>query len=203
MTTAGGGWTVLPLRFGDAAFWDLPATGAACTTLLAHDNLGHFESFQTSAISSFMAAYQSLRFVPPIPVKEVRFSQLTFRAGGSGNSMDIYPNMVPSQSSNEGWYFTSTDPTTALGFVYGPCDTPGYGMSGPACNGQPGDVVLGDALTTIDRSMTLSSVAPRFHMVVGQDCRSSIVIPPESGEGLEIKTSPDTDGVWRKGLLVR
>lgn len=203
MTTAGGGWTVLPLKFGDAAFWELPVTGVACTTLLAHDNLGHFESFQTSATGSFTAGYQSLRFVPPIAVKEVRFAQLTFRTGGSGNSMDIYPNMVPSQSSNEGWYFTNTDPTIALGFVYGLCDTPGYGMSGSACHGQPGDTVPANALTTVDRSMTLSSVATYFHMVVGEACNSSVVSPPENGEGLEITNPPDADGIWRKGLLVR
>jgi hypothetical protein len=61
----------------------------------------------------------------------------------------------------------------------------------------------GKALTTVDRSMTLTSAATYFHMVVGQGCGSTVVSPPENGEGLEIKNPPDADGFWRKGLLVR
>jgi hypothetical protein len=107
------------------------------------------------------------------------------------------------QSSNEGWYFTNTDPNTALGFVYGPCDTPGYGLQNGACNGQPGDVVLNNTLVTIDRLMPLTALATYFRMVLGEDCTSTVESLPENGEGLEIRNPPDADGIWRKGLFVR
>src|SRR5205807_534637 len=102
-----------------------------------------------------------LTFVPPISVSAVRFVQLAFRTGGSANSMDILPDATPGSSSGEGWYFSSGNATAAVGFVYGPCNILPYTMNGAFCSG-PGDAVAGNALVTVDRTITLTATAAKF-----------------------------------------
>lgn len=199
MTTDGGGWTALPLQFGNGAVWSLPRTGSACTSMTQNTNLGRVASFQVNQTGTY--SYQSLTFVPALPVSEVRFVQLHFRTGGSANTMDIVIDGLPGTSGYEGWYFSNGDPTASVGFVYGPCNIPPYAQVGTYCNGQPGDGVAGNALVTADRTITLTTSASHFQMVFAQNCGSALATPSTNGEGFEIDNPPDADGVWRTGLL--
>lgn len=201
MTTSGGGWTALPLQFAVATMWDTSETGTACTTLLAANNLGHIKSFQSVNTTGY--SYRSLKFVPPIAVSAVRFVQMNFRTGGSMNSMDIEVDGLPGATGYEGWYFSDGDATASLGFVYGPCNIPPYAQTGTYCNGQPGDAVASNALVTVDRTMTLTTAATHFQMVLAQNCASSLATAPNDGEGFEMNNPADTDGIWRTGIFVR
>jgi len=201
MTTAGGGWTALPLQFAVATMWDTSETGTACTTLLSANNLGRIRSFQNVNTTGY--SYRSLKFVPPMSVSAVRFVQMNFRTGGTMNSMDIEIDALPGATGYEGWYFSDGDPTASLGFVYGPCNVPPYAVTGSYCNGQPGDGVANNALVTVDRTMTLTTAASHFQMVLAQNCASSLATAPNDGEGFEMNNPADTDGIWRTGIFVR
>ncbi len=200
MTTAGGGFTALPLRFADAAFWTVSQSGAACVTVGSKTNDGVFEQTFSSNDPGF--ATTTLRFVPPVAVSEVRFVDFNHSPGGSGNSMDFtVGGAVPPANSSEAWHFTNAA-GASVGLMFAAasnCSAP-YVSSGGYCSR---DTNLGGALFSYQNTVTFSSAATVFQMLVVQGCASGLTNLASEGERLYVNVPPGGDGVWRKGIFVR
>jgi hypothetical protein len=200
MTTGGGGWTALPLRFDDASLWSATVGGDACVTLGSRTNQGVFQQYLSSNAAGF--ARTALRFVPPMSVAEVRLVGFNHSPSGACNSMDFMIGAEASVASVEGWQFTDANPTTIRGFVFGTgaqCTAP-YVASGGYCSR---DTNLGAALFPYDGAVVYSAPASAFQMVLVQGCQSGVCAAPSDGERFYVDVPPDGDGVWRKGIFVR
>jgi hypothetical protein len=202
MTTSGGGWTALPLRFADAAMWSLsqptPAGATTCTTIGRSSNAGEFESYFSSNANGF--GYTALKFVPPLSVGEVRLVAFNHSPGGACNSMDFDQTITP---MNEAWYFSNADPSTRLGMVFasgaGYCVAPYVGGAGYCSR----DGNLGGDFSTTNQAITLSATSPVVQMVLVQHCGSSLCNPATDGERFYVNIPADQDGMWRTGIFVR
>lgn len=201
MTTTGGGWTALPLRFADAALWSITQSGFPCTTLVTSTNTGVFQQYQ----SSMGGTTQSTMFklVPPMAVSEVRLVGFSVSVSGAQNSMDFTIGGIPTGfTSSEAWYFADVDASAARAYVFPDalsCPSPLAASSGTC--GRDGN--LGAGYTSINRAVTYSSAATVFQMVVLQGCQSGVTIPPTDGERFFVDTPAENDGTWRKGIFVR
>jgi hypothetical protein len=102
MTTDGGGWTFLPLRFDDATYWEITQPGNVCTTIDIKDNKGNFRQYITSNTGEYGQTF--FRFVPPIPLTEVRFDNFNYTNSGSNNSMDYFiGSLLDSDTCSRDW----------------------------------------------------------------------------------------------------
>jgi hypothetical protein len=201
MTTDGGGWTVLPLRFADDAMWTITQTGTACTAIVQKTNAGVFQQY----LSATQGTTQStvFKFVPPLAVSAVRLDQFNHSPSGACNSMDWAEAAVPSgATSNEGWYFADSDPATVRAYAFpndSACTSP-YLASNANCSR---DSNLGAGFFTLTETIPYSASAPLFQMVIVQGCQSGTCPTLSDGERFFVDMPPDQDGVWRKGILVR
>jgi hypothetical protein len=204
MTTAGGGWTALPLKFNDPTMWSIALSGSACVTINAKDNLGTFQQSLSSATGTF--ADTALTFVPPMTVSGVRLVSFKHSNGGTCNSMDFDIGVIASgaNTSHEAWYFSSGSVGTARAFVFpsSPCPAP-YALAGANPSYCTQDSALNASAFTLDRTLAYSSSASAVQMVLRQGCQSSVCNPATSGERFQISMPPDADGFWRNGILVR
>ncbi|MFO0758037.1 MAG: DNRLRE domain-containing protein [Byssovorax sp.] len=204
MTTSGGGWTALPLRFADATMWTISQSGSACVTINAKDNVGTFQQSFSSVTGTF--ANTALTFVPPMTVNAVRLVAFKHSNSGTCNSMDFDVGVIPSgaNTSHEGWYFSNGVVGTARAFVFPstPCPAPYVTTSsGPAyCTL---DSALSSSFFTIDRTLNYSSSSNVVQMVLVQGCQSSVCSPATNGERFFVNMPPDADGIWRNGIFVR
>lgn len=204
MTTAGGGWTVLPLRFADRALWSITDSGLSCTSAGAFDNNGSYLSYQNSSAASAWSIH-AFKFVPALAVSEVRFESLSHSTASSYNNMDLTYQSTPiatGDASLEGWYFSAGTPTQLLMSVFNAqCNAPGYvanaGVS-PYCN-----MNTVDTLTTITSSYTLPMTIPNFLMVAVQGCSSSFLNTTGMAERFLIQHPSGVNGVWTDGIKVR
>lgn len=106
MTTAGGGWTFLPLRFGDPSYWSITQPGNTCIVVDITDDSGNYRQYFSSQTGDYSTSF--LQFVPPIPLTTVRFVNFMHINGGSQNTMDFAVGALPSSVGltwQEGWYF--------------------------------------------------------------------------------------------------
>jgi hypothetical protein len=203
MTTSGGGWTALPLRFADTSYWNITQSGSACTTITAKDNLGTFSQSFSSVTNA--AGDTAFTFVPPLAVSAVRLVSFNHSNGGTCNSMDFDLDAIGGLSgSDEGWYFSSGSVGTARGFVFSGSSCPApyvFSAGSPAMCSL--DSALSASFFTLDRTITYSSAASVLQMVVRQGGASSICSPTSNGERFYVSTPADPDGIWRKGIFVR
>lgn len=203
MTFDKGGWTVLPLNFGDPAWWSVKTSGTACTDGPTFDKNGYALSFQNSSANGW--SYLSLRFLPPIRVSQVYFKGLIHSTASQCNNMDITYTAPPAMTNDqtaESWYFAGADPTVPLGYTFAAgCGSPGYSAVGgqyPECS-----MNQTDATNTITRQIALTKAAPSFHMVAVQGCQSSVCNAQMGQAERFLIQHPGTKGFWKEGILVR
>ena len=203
MTTAGGGWTALPLAFADTTLWSITTAGEDCTSEPRIDRPGSLLSFQDSSGSGW--SYLSMQFVPPLAVKEVWLDHLSHATATSCNNMDLLYTVTPASTGDEtaeSWYFAGEDPTAPLGYVLTEgCTTPHYtaaGTSPPECQ-----MDLTDTTAQITRTIALSASVARFNMVAVQGCRSNICDATTGAAERFYINHPSVGGVWKSGILVR
>lgn len=206
MTEGGGGWTVLPLKFGDKALWSVTQAGEAC---IDGPTLGEGKSlsFHNKVVQGAWN-FLSFKFLPPIPVKEVLLNGLVHSTHSTSNNMDLTYTVPPqtTEAITESWYFADSDPMTPVGYVFeGGCVTQGYldpGLTPPQCSmSKPGD----ENTVALTRRIALKQPASRFHMVVVQGCASDIFdLPTPAGQSERFLIDhPSSGGVWKEGILVR
>lgn len=202
MTFDKGGWTTLPLNFGDPAYWQLKLSGDQCTDGPTYDKLGYVLSFQNSSANGW--AYLSMRFLPPIRVNQVYLKGLIHSTASQCNNMDITytaPPAMTGDSTAESWYYADKDATAPLGYTFAAgCNTPGYSGGGgqyPECS-----MNQTDATNTITRQITLSKAASGFHMVAVQGCQSSIC-NAQMGQAERFLINHPSKAIWKDGILVR
>ncbi|MFO0670198.1 MAG: fibrinogen-like YCDxxxxGGGW domain-containing protein [Polyangiaceae bacterium] len=208
MTTAGGGWTALPLLFADTSLWDISLSGSSCVTItVAPTNTGHVRSELTSSFVGDNHTYTNNRFKLPIAVSSVWMHALNHRTGGASNTMDLTKVGPGPTSTDEGWWISNgtipvgTNPSVSAS-LWPDCAQPGYVDHTTYCNQGAGDANPGGAFQLLERTVTLAASAPQFHMVADEACASALYANG-AGEQLEIDTAADGDGIWRKGIFVR
>lgn len=208
MTTGGGGWTGLPLKFADANFWDISQSGSNCVTVTKGPADGYVLSNQTTNLGPGGGhSYTNYRFKPPVQVTEVWFKSFRHRTGGSCNTMDLVKGGARAPESwDEAWYVSDgTIPAgqpALVGNLFPDCSEPGYVDSVLYCNNGAADLNSGNALHLFDRTVTLTASAPQFHMVTDEGCYST-VCAGVTGELFEANVPADGDGIWRSGIYVR
>jgi len=209
MTTDGGGWTTLPLRFNDPNYWSITQDGDACVTIDIEDDSGNFRQYQS--LSDVTYDYTYMEFVPPIAATSVWFVNFNYTNGGQNNTMDFQIGGVPSppNTSYEGWYFADPSaPAVPLGYTF-PTDascTPPYDIEHDVTCSRDALTDKGDAPTApffLNETVPLSAAAPNFDMVLMQGCPSYPLMPFITGEQFHIETGPAADGVWTTGIAVR
>jgi hypothetical protein len=212
MTTDGGGWTTLPLRFSDSNYWSITQGGDPCVVIDVQDNDGNFRQYQSVSDISFGNTY--MEFVPPVAATSVRFVNFNSTNGGQNNTMDFEIGELPSQTtppntSYEGWYFADPSaPATPVGYAFATdasC-TPPYDVEHDVTCSRDVLADEGAAPTApflFSETVPLSGTVSNFDMILMQGCPSYPLLPLVTGEQFHIETPPAADGVWITGIAVR
>jgi hypothetical protein len=203
MSFDGGGWTALPLQFTDVALWSITRSGQSCTSGPTLGRNGSLLSFQNASAADW--GYLSMKFVPPIQVRQVWFHDLTHSTATACNNMDLLYTVTPASTNDqtaESWYFAGDDPKVPVGYVFaGGCASPRYMAAGgmpPECQMETTDMTA-----QITREIFLAPAASRFHMVAVQGCGSSIC-DANTGQAERFYINhPGQNGLWKDGILVR
>lgn len=203
MTTSGGGWTALPLRFADTAFWSIEQSGADCVDVTETDDEGSYSQYLATHGDGF--ADTAFKFVPGIEVREVRLVALDVATSGGINTMDFEAGTVSTTKHLESWWFADADPSITRGFVFAEdaCPPPYVFVDGAAhqyCTLDPSPTA---ELSKLDRHVEYDEAARLFQMVVRESCMSTVPDPVTAGETFTIRTPADADGIWRTGIFVR
>jgi hypothetical protein len=205
MTTDGGGWTTLPLRFNDPAYWSITHAGSACITVDIEDNLGNYRQYFSSKVGTY--AYTYMQFVPPVPASTIRFAGFDYTNGGSLNTMDFLIGGVPTTAieptDDEAWYFVDSN-HNPVGYTFptpASC-VPPYEeeRSPPVCTR---DEDPSAAPFFMNETVTLTTRVASFDMALVEGCASTLTDPLTEGEQFHIETAPAPDGVWHTGIQVR
>jgi hypothetical protein len=201
MTTDGGGWTALPLRFADTAFWNISQGGSSssCATIALTTNAGEFQQYQTG--QGLSGAPTVFRFVPPLSASAVRLVDFNHSSGGSCDSMDFTLSTFV-DSHKDAWYFSDTAPQQLRGNVFNAqnCSSP-YVKNLNRC---ARDSSFGGAYVSISQTVTLSQKTSLVQMVVIQSCEEKQACGQQTeGERFYVSIPPAQDGVWHSGLFVR
>jgi hypothetical protein len=210
MTTDGGGWTTLPLRFGDGNYWSITQTGDPCVHIDVQDDAGNFRQYQF--FGDYTLSYTYMEFVPPVAATAVRFVDFNHTNGGSLNTMDFMIGALPTSANPafEGWYFA--DPAAAdapVGYAF-----PDAASCAPPYQASHDTVCSRDALANqttgaptdpffLSETVPLSSTVAHFDMALIEGCVSYPVDPLYTGEQFRVATAPGADGVWLTGIAVR
>jgi hypothetical protein len=209
MTTDGGGWTTLPLRFADSAYWSITTTQNSCLAVDIQDNTGNYRQYQTQLSGDL--AYGYLKFLPPIPVSTVRLVDFNHTNGGANNTMDFVIGAAPTtaNANYEGWFFVDPSTLSPVGYTF---DTPG---TCPAPYQVYLDITCSRDYLTVQQSLAaaspfpfsdtipLSATVSGFEMVLVEGCFSIPVVPLMTCEQFEVVNPPAADGVWTTGIAVR
>jgi hypothetical protein len=203
MTTDGGGWTFLPLRFDDPSYWEITQPGNVCTTIDIKDNKGNFRQYITSNTGEYGQTF--FRFVPPIPLTEVRFDNFNYTNSGSQNSMDYFIGGLPTSTWEEAWYFV--DPSLSpVGYTFATkadC-VPPYKLDSETCSRDWLEPNIPTALFPLTKTIPLSARVPTFDMNLTEGCGgTNLENPLDSGEQFHVATPPEENGVWQSGIAVR
>jgi hypothetical protein len=209
MTTDGGGWTTLPLRFSDSNYWSITQTGSPCIVVDIQDNSGNYRQYQSTNAGVF--AYTHMEFTPPIAATSVRFVNFLYTNGGMTNTMDFEIGGLPTlaNTSYEGWYFANrAQADAAVGYAFpdlASCTAP-YRVENTSTCSRDYLTQMGNAPTApffMNETVPLTATVANFDMGLIQGCASFPVNPPATGEQFHIETPQAADGVWIAGIAVR
>jgi hypothetical protein len=211
MTTAGGGWTVLPLFFNDTSLWFVSHPGNSCIISAIAGNGAYG---QTQITNTGEYSQTTMEFVPPIPLSAVQFVNFLYSNSGQDYGMSFVIDGLPSgagQDAQSGWYFmdaagnpvgfpiSSASVCTSLAGAYTVESQQGVQVCTRNSDPSPLDV----APVALNETVTLTSKVPNFKMGIMQGCQAKLAPSVIQGDQFHIETPPNAMYVWQTGIEIR